>query len=90
MGMILEFTGDKNVGIECYQVINVAEEGLEVGIERAFDDTWYWNEWTKEKGSTTHEGFKTLEEAQRDAETKITFVMNFNDGTEMHAVRNPL
>ena len=90
MGMILEFTGDENVGIECYHVTNVAQKGLEIGIERAFDDTWYWTEWTKEKGTKTHEGFKTLDEAQRDAEANITFIMNFNDGTEMHAVRNPL
>lgn len=75
MSFILEFSGDKNVAIECYDVMNVAEEGLEVGIERAFDDTWYWCEWTKEKGSTIHKGFKTLDAAVRDAETKIVHKM---------------
>ena len=75
MSFILEFSGDKNVAIECYDVMNVAEEGLEVGIEKAFDDTWDWCEWTKEKGSTIHEGFKTLDAAVRDAETKIVHKM---------------
>jgi|TARA_R110002096_G_scaffold136104_8_gene288403 hypothetical protein len=79
MSFILEFSGDKNVAIECYDVMNVAEEGLEVGIERAFDDTWYWCEWTKEKGSTIHKGFKTLDAAVRDAETKIVHKMHLGE-----------
>ena len=89
MGMILEYIENAVSATELYQATNVAEKGLIVTFEGTYNE-WFWSTWSKEKGSTFYEGFKTLDEAQRDAETKITFVMNFNDGTEMHAVRNPL
>lgn len=89
MGIILKYLETEGVATERYLATNVAEKGLILEFEGG-GNVWFWQTWHKEKGSYISEIFKSLDEAKRDAETQITFVMNFNDGTEMHAVRHPL